>query len=136
MLGSLVVYIKTMAPTVSFWDCGEFIAVSAILGIPHPPGAPLYVMIGRIFSIIPIFEDISARVNLLSALSSAFAALFCYLCGVRILKHWFKNNLTSFNKLLLYGGSVSGAFMAAFGLTNWNNSVEAEVYGLAMVFMT
>jgi len=135
-LVSLVTYIKTLAPTLSFWDCGEFIAVSAILGIPHPPGAPLYVMIGRIFSIVPFYADISARVNLLSALSSSFAALFCYLSGVRILGSWFGNQMTPFNKFVLYGGAGAGALLAAFGITNWNNSVEAEVYGLAMMIFT
>ncbi len=135
-LVSLAFYVKTLAPTLSFWDCGEFIAVSAILGIPHPPGAPLYVMIGRIFSIVPIYSDISARVNLLSALSSSLAALFCYLSGVRILSSWFGSQLNPFNRFVLYGGAASGALLAAFGITNWNNSVEAEVYGLAMLIFT
>lgn len=135
-LAALVVYIKTLAPTLSFWDCGEFIAVSAILGIPHPPGAPLYVLLGRIFSTVPIYEDISARVNLLSAVSSSLAALFCYLSGVRILRSWFGNQLSPFHRIVLYGGSASGALLAAFGMTNWNNSVEAEVYGLSMLLFT
>ncbi len=135
-LVSLGVYVMTLAPTVSFWDCGEFIAVSAILGIPHPPGAPLYVMIGRIFSILPLFDDISARINFLSALSSSLSALFCYLSGVRILRSWFDNQLNPLSALLLYGGAASGALLAAFGITNWNNSVEAEVYGLSMMIFT
>lgn len=130
---ALVGYVKTMAPTLSFWDCGEFIAVSAILGIPHPPGAPLYVMVGRIFSIVPVFEDISARVNFLSALSSSFTALFCYLTGIRIIRHWFTIILNRFESFVLYGGCAAGALLAAFGITNWNNAVEAEVYGLAMM---
>lgn len=133
---SLCVYIKTLSPTVSFWDCGEFIAVSAILGIPHPPGAPLYVIFGRIFSIIPFFQDISVRVNLLSAVSSAFTALFCYMIGVRILRFWFNDTSKPLVKFLIYAGAISGALLAAFGVTNWNNSVEAEVYGLSMALFT
>jgi len=133
LLGTLLIYVKTMAPTLSFWDCGEFIACSYILGIPHPPGTPLYILIGRIFSIIPLFDDISARVNFLSALSSAFTALFCYLCAAKILDYWFDNKDALTNRLIIHAGAVSGALFAAFGITNWNNSVEAEVYGLSMM---
>ncbi|MBN1423868.1 DUF2723 domain-containing protein, partial [Candidatus Fermentibacteria bacterium] len=60
---SLVVYLYTIAPTVAFWDAGEFIASSYILGIPHPPGTPLYVLIGRIFTLIPFASTIAIRVN-------------------------------------------------------------------------
>jgi len=55
---ALFVYLRTVAPTTSFWDCGEFITCSYILGVPHPPGAPLYILVGRIFSMIPFVEDI------------------------------------------------------------------------------
>jgi len=132
---TLIVYIQTMAPTLSFWDCGEFIAVSHILGIPHPPGTPLYVMVGRIFSIIPFFEDISARINFLSALTNSFTALFGFFIAVRIMGSWFSDSDRT-NKFLIYGGAAAGAFFLAFGLTQWNNSVEAEVYGMAMMLFT
>jgi len=76
---SLVIYMKTIAPTVSFWDCGEFVTCSYILGIPHPPGAPFYLLIGRIFSMLPIAADIAYRVNFISALSSAITVMLTYL---------------------------------------------------------
>ena len=65
---SFVIYFLTMAPTTSFWDCGEFIATSVIMGVPHPPGTPLYLLLGNFFSQIPLFEDVGARVNLLSVI--------------------------------------------------------------------
>ncbi|RMH88131.1 MAG: DUF2723 domain-containing protein, partial [Calditrichaeota bacterium] len=74
---SLVIYFQTMAPTVSFWDCGEFIACSYKLAVPHPPGAPLYLLVGRVFTLIPaeLIENIGKRVNLISVLSSAVTIL-------------------------------------------------------------
>jgi len=132
---TLVVYVMTMAPTVSFWDCGEFITVSHILGIPHPPGTPLYVLVGRLFALLPLFSELSARVNFLSAFSSTFTALFGYLVSVRILRLWFGGDNTAYTRLLVHAGSACGALFLAFGFTQWNNSVEAEVYGLAMLMM-
>ena len=83
---SLCIYTMTMAPTTSFWDCGEFIASSFIMGVPHPPGAPLFLIIGNVFSNIPIFDDIGARVNFLSPLISAFSVLFLYLIIVNLIE--------------------------------------------------
>src|SRR3990172_3418929 len=78
-LVSYLVFNWTKAPTISFWDCGEFIACAAILGIPHPPGSPLHVLIAHIFTKLPIASDIAVRVNLVSVISSAFAAMVGYL---------------------------------------------------------
>ena len=72
------VYLITLTPTVPFWDAGEFIAVSKILGIPHPPGTPLYVLIGRISTLIP-WKSVAERVNALSAIPSALAIMLTYL---------------------------------------------------------
>ncbi len=135
MLFTLIIYLKTLAPTLSFWDCGEFIASSKILGVPHPPGTPLYILIGRLFTILPTYADMAARINFLSALSSAFTAMFGYLINVRILRNWFSQDQSTLNKLLIYGGGISGALFLAFSLTNWNNSIEAEVYGLSMMVL-
>lgn len=135
-LAVLIVYWLTKAPTLSLWDCGEFIASSYILGIPHPPGTPLYVLIGRIFSLLPLSSDIAVRANLLSSIASSFAALFGYLVAVRLLRICIQPDSSILSRILTYGGAVSGAFFFAFSLTNWNNSVEAEVYGLSMmIFM-
>jgi len=134
-LTAFVVYALTKAPTLSFWDCGEFIAASYILGIPHPPGSPLYILVGRIFSVLPLSSDIAVRVNYLSVFSSSFTALFGYLVATRILRAWFGSDRSKLTRGLIYAGGASGALFLAFGLTNWINSVEAEVYGLAMMLM-
>ena len=78
-LVSFVVYLLTMADTVPYWDSGEFIATSYILGVPHPPGSPLYLIIGRVFSMLPLNADIAFRVNLISPIVSAFAIMFLYM---------------------------------------------------------
>ena len=75
----LILYLMTMAPTTSFWDCGEFIACSVTLGVPHPPGTPLFLLLGNVFSNLPTFDDIGARVNLMSPIASAFSVMFLYL---------------------------------------------------------
>ncbi len=133
-LVSFLTYLSTIAPTTSFWDCGEFIASSYILGIPHPPGAPLYILIGRIFSVLPIASDIGLRVNIISALFSAFTAMFAFLIIVRLLEMWQGKAKTAEQKLIQYGSGVIGALAFAFSDSQWFNSVEAEVYAASVFF--
>lgn len=140
LLATSGVFLSTVAQTVSFWDCGEFIACSHILGIPHPPGTPLYVIIGRVFAMLPLVSDPAHRVNLLSALSSAAAATIAYFVLARLITWWYSDKypdptLGWGERLSIYAGSFCGALMFAFGSTNWSNSVEAEVYGLAMLLV-
>ena len=85
---TFIVYFDTMAPTVSYWDCGEFIAVSHTLGVPHPPGSPFFLLLGRIFSMLPFSEDIAFRVNIISPLVSALAVMLLYLSIVKVVTHW------------------------------------------------
>jgi len=135
-LGSFIVYALTVQRSFSFWDCGEFIACSYILGIPHPPGTPLFVLLGRIFSIIPFVEDISYRVNYLSVISSSVTAMFSYLLTVRLVGYFFGDNKHErLNRIITYIGGIAGGFFVAFSETNWGNSVEAEVYGLSLGLM-
>lgn len=130
---SFIIYAMTVQRSFSFWDCGEFIACAAILGIPHPPGTPLFILLGRIASMIPFVEDISHRINYLSVIGSAFTAMFSYLLGVRLIGYFFGDQRNEgINKFIAYIGGLSGGMFVAFSRTNWANSVEAEVYGMAL----
>ncbi len=126
-LVAAAVYLITLTPTVPFWDAGEFIAVSRILGIPHPPGTPTYVLIARIFTMIP-WATVAQRVNALSALSSALAVMLTYLVGLRLIRGAMRERLTPGTDWMAHVGAVAGALMLAFSDAYWENSVEAEVY--------
>ena len=124
---ALVVYGLTLPPTLSFWDCGEYITTAHILGIPHQPGTPLYVLVGRCFDILlsPLMNTAQA-VNFMSAFFSALAVMFLYL----IVRDVARRADPDAGWLPEVGGVV-GALFLLFSETFWNNAIEAEVYGLA-----
>ncbi len=133
---SFIVYFLTIAPTTSFWDCGEFITCAYILGIPHPPGAPFYLLLGRIFTLFPWTADIGLRVNIISAITAAMTVMFTYLIIVRLIVLWRGKAKTFEDRLILYGGAIIGALALAFSDSLWFNAVEAEVYAISMFFTT
>ncbi len=124
---ALVVYGLTLPTTLSFWDCGEYITTAHILGIPHQPGTPLYVLVGRCFDIAlsPLMNTAMA-VNFMSAFFSALAVMFIYL----IIKDIGRRADPDASWLPHVGGLI-GAFFLLFSETYWQNATEAEVYGLA-----
>ena len=131
------VYLMTMAPTLSFWDCGEFIATAYTLGVPHPPGAPFFLLVGRLFSMIPFFGDIGARVNLLSVLSASATVMLTYLIIFRLIAIYRKSEPRSWDaseQISAYGGAVVGALALAFSDSFWFNAVETEVYAPSLFF--
>lgn len=133
-LVALVLFLITVSPTVSFWDCGEFIATSFTMGVPHPPGSPIFLVLGRIFTTNPFIEDIGLRMNLMSVLASAFTILLLYLTIVRLIREW-KNKpeeWTLFDKFTVYAPAVIGAFAFMVSDSFWFNAVEAEVYAMSM----
>ena len=138
-LFTLIVYAMTVAPTLSYWDCGEFIACSHILGVPHPPGTPLFVVLGRVFDMIPFSDDFAVRINFMSVITEAFAAAFAFLIMVRVIRQGLGvppgNSLSLWQAVVALGGGVSGALFMAFSTTHWNNAVEAEVYGASMLLI-
>ncbi|MEA3500005.1 MAG: DUF2723 domain-containing protein [Candidatus Marinimicrobia bacterium] len=128
---SFIVYFMTVAPTVSFWDCGEFIACAYKLEVPHPPGAPLFLLLGKIFTLIPFSKDIAFRMNLISVISSALTILFLYLIIVLLVEQFRGKTKTFSDKLINYGGAFIGAMTFAFTDSQWFNAVEAEVYSIS-----
>lgn len=133
-LVSMLTYLRTMASTTSFWDCGEFIACSKILGVMHPPGAPLYLLINRIMTMLPLFKDIGMRVNFFSVLVSAATVLLTYLIIVQLIQRWRGEPVKWEDRLIVYGSGILGALAFAFTDSFWFNAVEAEVYAFSMFF--
>lgn len=135
-LASLVLYMVTMAPTASFWDAGEFIAVAHGLQVNHPPGAPFYSLLGRIFSMFMPASYVAVSINFISALSSALTVMLLYLITVRLVREWKgePDAMEKIDKIGMYGGALLGAFTFAVTDTFWFNAVEAEVYAVSMFF--
>ncbi|MEW6195315.1 MAG: DUF2723 domain-containing protein [Bacteroidota bacterium] len=133
---SLITYLLTVQPTVSFWDCGEFIASAYYLQVPHPPGTPFFLLLGRIFSLIPFTENIGLRVNMISVLSSAFTVMFLYLIAVKLIENYKKKEHENiFEALTVYLSAAIGALSLTYSYTFWFNAVEAEVYAFSTFFI-
>ena len=129
---TFAIYFSTMAPTVSFWDTGEFIATSHILGIPHPPGSPLFLLIGKLFTLIPISADIAFRMNIFSPLiSAATISLLFFICNEFIDRLDSRDNAKHFKMW----SSLTASLTFAFTHSHWFNAVETEVYAFSG-FMT
>lgn len=131
---ALITYILTVEPTMSFWDCGEYIATATKLQVGHPPGAPLYQMIGAFLSIFAFNKtQIALMVNMISVLSSAFTILFLFWSSTMILKKIVASytTLNNDNLIAILGSSFVGALSFCFSDTFWFNAVEAEVYAMA-----
>lgn len=131
---AFLTYLRTVAPTTSFWDCGEFIACSYTLSVMHPPGAPLYLLIGRLLTLLPLAGDIGLRVNLFSVLVSAATVLLTYLVIEQLIRRWRGSPHTLEDRLILYVSAAFGALAFAFTDSFWFNAVEAEVYAFSMFF--
>jgi hypothetical protein len=132
-LFALVVYTLTMAPTVSFWDCGEFIASGKGLMVPHPPGAPLHHILARLASIFFVwFGDFGARVNWLSALLGAFTAGTGYLIAFKGIRMFQSRQERGEHLWAAVVGGILAGMLTTLGDTLWFSAVESEVYCGAM----
>ncbi len=133
---SFYVFLSTVQPSVSFWDCGEFIASSYAMQVPHPPGTPFFLILGRLFSMIPFADNIGLRVNMISVLSSAFTVMFLYLIAVKLIQNYRKKEPENLiDALAIYLSSAIGALSLSFSDTFWFNAVEAEVYAFSSFFI-
>ena len=124
----LLLYIITLAPSTAMWDTSEYIAAAYTIGLPHPPGNPFFVLIGKFFTLLPVAPTIAARVNILAAVSSAVSAGMWFLITERVLVSWFPQRWQR-----IVGGSLA-ALLGATAFTVWSQSVVNEkVYTVSLV---
>ncbi len=133
------VYVITAEPTTSFWDCGEFISACYRLQVVHPPGAPLFLLIGRIFTLFAgDASNVAFVVNLLSGLSSSFTILFLFwtitALGKKTLLQTDGQTLSPANLFALMGAGAVGALAYTFSDSFWFSAVEGEVYAMSSFF--
>ena len=134
-----VVYVLTLENTVSWWDCGEYISTAYKLQVGHPPGAPLFQMIGRFFSLFAFGDvtKVALMINLMSALCSSFTILFLFWTITHLSKKmWMKEGDAAplSNKVAVLATGVIGALAYTFSDSFWFSAVEGEVYAMSSLF--
>src|SRR4030081_1224318 len=126
-----VLYLLTLAPSVAMWDTGEYMAAVKVLGIPHPPGNPFFVLLGHAFASLPIPVSYGARINIMAALASACSAGFWFLITERIVARWI---VERWQRLVV---ASLATLIGATAFTVWNQSVVNEkVYTVSLLFFT
>ena len=147
---SAVVYLLTLEPTVSLWDCGEFISSAFKLQVGHPPGAPLFMIVARFFSLFAgdQLDKVAMMVNAFSALASAFTIMFLYWTithlAIRLMSYRQElpdgmgkinpDGLSLRDTIIVLGSGVVGALAYTFSDTFWFSAVEGEVYASSSLF--
>jgi hypothetical protein len=133
-----ITYLLTIEPTASLWDCGEFMVSAYKLEVGHPPGAPLFALMGRIFTLFaPSVDKVAIMLNAMSALASAFTILFLFWSITHLMKKYFgkKNKeLTLSESIVTLGCGMVGALAYTFSDSFWFSAVEAEVYATSSLF--
>jgi transmembrane protein TMEM260 (protein O-mannosyltransferase) len=123
-----VIYVATLAPSTAFWDTSEYIAAAKVLGIPHPPGNPLFVILAHTFGLLPFAEAYAVRINLFAALTSAAAAGLWFLVAER----WLRTIVS--HRWARYGAAFGGVLVGATSWTVWNQStVNEKVYTVSLL---
>jgi len=136
---ALFTYTLTVEPTMSFWDCGEYIATAAKLQVGHPPGAPLFQMMGAFFAMFASDKsNVAFMVNMMSVFSSAFTILFLFWSATILLRKFIVSfsEANKSNSIAILGSAFVGALAFTFSDSFWFNAVEAEVYAMASLFIS
>ena len=129
-ISTLIVYMLTQARTMSFWDSGEYATCISILGVPHPPGNPFYIVFGR--AVVALLGSLFTHAVLaafISGLTSALAVMFTYLITVKLVSMWKSEKWE-----IIFAGVVAALF-TAYSFTFWMNAIEAEVYSGLVFFV-
>jgi len=132
------VYILSIESSASFWDCGEFIATAVNMEIGHPPGAPLFMIIGKLFSLFAFGNNaaIPQSINVMSALASGFTIMFLFWSITHLAKKVFHTGESpkKGQTLAVIGAGLVGALAYTFTDSFWFSAVEAEVYAMSSLF--
>ena len=137
-LVSLIVYLLTMEPTASFWDCGEFIATAYKMEVGHPPGAPFFMILGRFFTLFAggNVANIAVTMNILSATASAFTILFLFWTLTHLVRKFYAvdESKSPVAMITIFGAALVGSLAYTFSDSFWFSAVEAEVYSTSSLF--
>lgn len=131
------VYFITIEDTVSLWDCGEYIMAAYKLEVGHPPGAPLFMLLGRLFTFFAVETDVAVWINRMSALSSSFTILFMFWSITSLVRKMVlqrKKELSKGDLIAIMGSGVVGSLAYTFSETFWFSAVEGEVYAMSSLF--
>jgi len=135
---ALITYSLTLEPTVSAWDCGEYISTSVKLEVGHPPGAPLFQMLGAFFAMFTSnVNEIAKMVNFMSALASAFTILCMFWTLTNLTKKLAlkRGNISEGKYIAILGSSIVGSLAYTFSDSFWFSAVEGEVYAMSSFLM-
>ncbi len=134
---STVILFLTVQPSVSFWDPGEISASSYSMMVPHPPGGPLWLIIGRVFSMIPFAANIGFRINTVSVLAGSFSILILYFIIIKLIENYRgKEYKNSTDAIITYISALIGALAFAFCDTFWFNAVESNYFSLSTLLFS
>jgi hypothetical protein len=135
LVTALITLFSTVSPSVSFWDPGERIAASYLVQVPHPPGAPLFILAGRVLSMVPLAGDIAFRVNTISVLAGSFTVLLLYLMLVKLITYFRGTPESLHDQIITYGSAIIGSLSLLWSQTFWFNATEAETYATSLFLM-